>query len=143
MPFRPCCIFLALAPLASAAEPPSFNRDIRPILSDNCFHCHGPDAANRKGHRRLDTFEGATAEREGIRALVPGRPDESEAWLRLTSPHDDERMPPAEAHKTVTTEQKETLRRWIAGGARYERHWAYEPLRPIAPPARTRRPISP
>ena len=135
MPFRPCCIFLALAPLAFAGEPLSFNRDVRPILSDNCFHCHGPDAANRKGHRRLDTFEGATAEREGIRALVPGRPDESEAWLRLTSPHDDERMPPAEAHKTVTTGQKETLRRWIAGGARYERHWAYKPLRPIAPPA--------
>ena len=125
---------LRAAPLR-AAEPLTFNRDVRPILSDNCFQCHGPDAANRKGHRRLDTYEGATAEREGFRAFVPGRPDQSEAWLRLTSVHDDELMPPPEAHKTVTAEQKETLRRWIAEGARYERHWAYEPLRPVTPPA--------
>lgn len=125
---------LNVAPLR-AAEPLTFNRDVRPILSDNCFQCHGPDAANRKGHRRLDTYEGATAERQGFRAFVPGRPDQSEAWLRLTSVHDDELMPPPEAHKTVTAEQKETLRRWIAEGARYERHWAYEPLRPVTPPA--------
>jgi hypothetical protein len=133
------CFFFLLSSLSvlPAAEPRplSFNRDVRPILSDNCFHCHGPDAANRKGHRRLDTFDGAIAERNGIRAIVPGDPAASELLLRIASPHADEVMPPPEAHKTLTADQKETLRRWIAEGARYERHWAYEPLRPIAPPA--------
>jgi hypothetical protein len=119
-----CCAF---APAGTASEV-SFNRDVRPILAENCYHCHGFDPSHRKGKLRLDTFEGATAERDDRRAITPGAPETSEAWLRITSPHDDEVMPPPESHKTLSVAQKETLRRWIAGGAAYEPHWAFVPL---------------
>ena len=120
---------------ASAAEAVQFNRDVRPILSENCFACHGADKNNLKGKRRLDSFEGATAERNDIRAIVPGDPANSDLWLRVLSEDDEERMPPRDSHKTLTSVQKETLKRWIAEGANYQTHWAYvAPSRP-APPA--------
>src|SRR5262245_55349262 len=111
-----------------------FNRDVRPILTDTCFYCHGFDPKNRQGGRRLDTFEGATAESGDVRAIVPGEPDKSEVWRRINADDEDVKMPPPKSHKTVTAAQKETLRRWIEQGARYEPHWAFvAPDRPELP----------
>ena len=115
---------------AEAAEPLRYNRDIRPILSDNCFSCHGFDPKARKADRRLDTQEGATTEIDGVRAIVPGDLKNSDAWQRIISDDKDEVMPPPKAHKTVTAAQKEKLRLWIEQGAKYEQHWAYAPLAP-------------
>lgn len=131
---RPTC--LLLLPLFSGAglaaqDPaavPQFNRDIRPILSDNCFHCHGPDPSHRKAGLRLDTELGSRALRKGRRAIVPGQPGESELYRRITHPEVKERMPPRKSHKTLSAAQIETLRRWIEAGAAYQDHWAYEPL---------------
>ncbi len=100
-----------------------FNRDVRPILADNCFSCHGPDAAHRKGKLRLDVRADALA-RE---AFVPGKPADSELVARVRSPDPEEVMPPPDAHKTLTAREKLILERWIAQGGNYQRHWAYEP----------------
>ena len=115
----------------------SFNRDIRPILSENCYHCHGPDKKTRDGGRRLDLRADALADLDGIRAFVPGKPDESDAIIRIFSDDKDEQMPPPKAHKTLTARQKEMLKRWVAEGAVYEAHWAYiNPQRPPVPQIR-------
>ena len=106
----------------------SFNREIRPILSEQCFSCHGFDAKHRKADLRLDTREGALAENDGVRAIIPGDPAKSELWKRLLSQDPEEVMPPPEAHKPkLTAKQRETLRRWIEEGAPYEPHWAFTP----------------
>ncbi len=116
--------------LASAAEPLSYNRDIRPILSENCFACHGPDQAKRKSGLRLDVREVAIQPaKSGATALIPGKPEASEALLRILSPEADEQMPPPDSGHKLTADQKELLRRWVADGAAYQRHWAYEPIR--------------
>lgn len=109
--------------LATAKSPPkvSYNRDIRPVLSDNCFYCHGPDQNKRKAKLRMDVRDEALAKE----AFVPGKPDVSELILRITTTNPDDLMPPPESHKTITPAQKELLRRWIAEGAEYEKHWAY------------------
>jgi mono/diheme cytochrome c family protein len=123
---------------AAAAEPAvTYNEHIRPILSANCFACHGIDAQHREAKLRLDTFEGATAEREGVRALVPGDVEKSELWQRIISPHEDEVMPPPDSHKPpLKPEQRELIRRWIQQGAVYQKHWAYEPVAAVPmPPA--------
>ena len=120
-------IAMGLAAASADTPPLSFNRDIRPILSENCYQCHGFDASTRKGKRRIDTFEGATAERNDIRAIVPRDPDASELWMRVTSRDEDEVMPPPDTHKSLTADQKNMLRRWIAEGAVYEPHWAFRP----------------
>ena len=122
-------------PARAAGSSVSFNRDIRPILSENCFYCHGFDPKNRKGDRRLDTFEGATAEHDGTRAIVPGNLDQSELWQRINSSDKDDVMPPLKAHKTVTTAQKETLKRWIEQGAKYQSHWSFIPVSEVEVPA--------
>ena len=112
-----------------------FNRDIRPILSERCMYCHGPDEKNRKAGLRLDTFEGATKDRGGYRAIAPGKPDESELLRRVTSHEAGEVMPPPAAKKSpITAQEADLLRRWIAEGARYEGHWAYQPLGRAVPP---------
>jgi len=117
-------------------ETVAFNRDIRPIMSDTCFHCHGFDAKSRKGGLRLDLREEALkAGKSGALAIVPGKPDESEVIKRLFTPDEDDRMPSKESHKTLTPAQKELFRRWIAQGAVYEAHWAYVPLKAPAVPA--------
>jgi hypothetical protein len=105
----------------------SFNHDIRPILSDNCFACHGPDNANRQAGLRLDTFDLATAELDsGSRAIVPQKIDESELVARIVSDDPDAVMPPPHAKiGRLSSEQVETLKRWIAEGAKYEPHWAF------------------
>jgi hypothetical protein len=122
--------------VARAAEKaPDFTRDIRPILSHNCFACHGPDEHDRRGGLRLDDRDAATAELDsGGRAIVPGRPDESELIARIHETDADTIMPPPESNHVLTAAQKETLARWIAAGAPYSPHWAYVAPRPHAPP---------
>jgi hypothetical protein len=109
---------------AAEPEPLKFNRDIRPILSETCFHCHGPDEHGRKADLRLDSLEGATADLGGTVAIVPGDLEASEAWWRITSEDEDELMPPPESHLVLTKDQKNLLKRWIEEGAEYEGHWA-------------------
>lgn len=113
--------------------PPSYNFDVRPILAENCFGCHGPDLKANKADLRLDTYEGATAklkESEGY-AIVPGKPDESELIRRVHSTDPSEVMPEAESGKKLTDAQKDVLRRWIAAGALYEKHWSFIPPRKV------------
>ena len=126
--------FFALRLCSVYGEEVTFNRDIRPILSDNCYSCHGTDAAKRKAGLRLDTFEGATADSDGIRAILPGELEKSELWRRVTSEDEEEVMPPRKFHRQLTIAQKETLRRWIVSGAKYEPHWSFLPVRPVAVP---------
>ena len=132
-PFIAVFVLSAAAP-APAAEPVRFSRDVLPILSDNCFSCHGPDEGHRKADLRLDTREGATA--DAIQAVVPGRPEASELIRRIVSTDEDEVMPPPKSHKPrLKPGQTELLRRWIAEGAAWGRHWALEkPVRPATPP---------
>ena len=121
---------------ASAVEARvTFNHDVRPILSDKCYFCHGFDPKTRKADRRLDTPDGAMAELDGVRAIVPGDLKKSEAWLRIITEDKDEVMPPPKSHKTLKAEEKEILKRWIEQGAKYERHWSFEPPRRAALPA--------
>jgi hypothetical protein len=126
---------LALA--AAAPEAVRFNRDVRPILAEQCLSCHGFDAKHRKADLRLDTRDGATAPHDAsLPAITPGKPELSAAWLRIVSDDPDEVMPPPEAHRTpLSAQQKETLRLWIAQGAPYEPHWAFTPPQaPAVPP---------
>jgi hypothetical protein len=110
---------------AAPGETIRFNRDVRPILSENCFACHGQDTKKRKGKLRLDQREAALAERDGIWAIVPGNLEKSEAWARIISEDEEELMPPADSHKALSGEQKEVLRKWILQGAQYEQHWSF------------------
>ncbi len=111
-----------------------FARDIRPLLSDNCFACHGPDAKQRKADLRLDTREGALVYIDGTSAVVPGKPSESELVRRVTTDDEDDLMPPPDSGKKLDATQKALLQRWIAGGAEYELHWSYKPVsRPMPP----------
>lgn len=106
----------------------NFDRDIRPILAENCFACHGPDAQQRKAKLRLDTRTGTLAElRGGERAVVPGKPDVSLLIERIASDDPSQRMPPKKTGKTLTAAQIELLRRWIVEGAPYTVHWAFVP----------------
>ena len=123
-------LFLSLATSASAADKLEYNRDIRPILAENCFACHGPDSAARKADLRLDRREVAMEST----AIVTGSPEKSELVKRILSADADERMPPPETKKELTAAQKETLRRWIAEGAEYQPHWSFiAPKRPQLP----------
>ena len=106
----------------------NYNRDIRPILSENCFTCHGPDSASRKGGLRLDHFDDAIAPREKSKpAIVPGKPDDSELIHRIFAEDVDDRMPPARTKKVLQDSQKALLKKWIASGAQYQAHWSYIP----------------
>lgn len=110
-----------------------FNRDIRPILSDNCYYCHGPDEKTQEADLRLDTFDGATRDLGGYAAIVPGKPDESELIFRIED--QDDLMPPPKSKKTLTKDQIQLLRQWIKEGAKYEPHWSFMPLSKSEPPA--------
>ena len=134
--------FRLLLPLAAAftasalpAQDVSYNRDIRPILSENCFSCHGPDKRARKADRRLDTADGARAEIEGVRAIVPGDLAKSDAVVRIESHEADEKMPPPKSDKKLKPEQIALLKKWIAQGAKYEPHWSLIAPRKTALPA--------
>ncbi|MEQ2010476.1 MAG: DUF1549 domain-containing protein [Limisphaerales bacterium] len=118
-------VTFSLAVLGRAAEPVRYNRDIRPILSDKCFFCHGPDEKKRESGLRLDTREGALKKN----AIVPGKPAQSELLKRVTTKDAGDHMPPAKSKlASLTTGEVELLRRWIAEGAQYEAHWAFVPL---------------
>ncbi len=125
---------------ASGAGTLVYNRDIKPILTDNCYACHGPDPASRKAGLRLDTRDGLfeSTPKRGP-AVISGKPDESEFWKRLIATSDDDVMPPPKSHKVLKPEQKELLKRWIAEGAVWQPHWSFiRPERPEVP-----RPSSP
>jgi len=119
------CLTLALGATAAVPETVEFNRDVRPILSDNCFYCHGPDPNHRKADLRLDVRE------EAIRldAILPGKPEVSLLVDRILTEDLDELMPPPDSHKKLSPRDKEVLGRWIAQGATYQRHWSYDPPR--------------
>ncbi len=128
----------AISDLQAAAPAPqrvAFNRDIRPILSSTCFECHGPDARHREADLRLDQLEYATDDLgDGRQAIVPGNLEQSELWQRIISHDADLQMPPPESRKTLTPKQRDTLRRWIEQGAKWQGHWSYlAPKRPASP----------
>ncbi|MBY0589651.1 DUF1549 domain-containing protein [bacterium] len=129
--------FLLLWGLPVLAEPRlSFNRDIRPILSDRCFACHGFDEKKREAELRLDTAEGAMAPRDSGQAIIPGQPEKSLLLARVLSEDPDEQMPPPTSHKAkLTPSEVDVLRRWIAQGAEYQTHWAFLPMGRPSPPA--------
>ncbi len=110
---------VALPADAPPAGPVDFNRDVRPILSNNCFQCHGPDEKTRKADLRLDTADGAKT------AITPGKPDQSELIVRLTAAHDEGLMPPAKTGKKLTAREIEVLKQWVKDGAKFSAHWAY------------------
>ena len=114
------------AATALAAGKLDFNRDIRPILSDNCFACHGFDAKKRKADLRLDVGEGALMMKDGVQPIKPGDPAASDVMKRILTKDEDDLMPPTDSHKKLTAKQIETLRQWIAEGAAYKKHWSFE-----------------
>lgn len=130
-----CFLFMGCPWLVSAAGPQTvdYTRDIKPLLADRCYACHGPDAAQRKAKLRLDVREDAIQ-----RVIRPGQADASELLRRIASPNPDDVMPPSASKKErLTTEQIDLIRRWIQEGARFDQHWAYvKPVRPAVPAVR-------
>jgi mono/diheme cytochrome c family protein len=130
-------LFLLTLAGPAAGQTVEFNRDIRPIFSENCFACHGPDKPKRKADLRLDNPEGAFADLGGHFALVPKKPGESALYQRLTEKDPRRRMPPASTGKTLSPRQIALIRRWIEQGAQYQKHWALiPPRRPDLPKVR-------
>ena len=121
--------------VAAPPTPVKFNRDIRPIMSDTCFRCHGPDKSSRMAGLRLDLRDQATQKtKTGVTPIVPGDPDKSAIVQRVFSTNPGKIMPPKFAHKELSQAQKEIIKRWVAEGATYEGHWSYQPLkRPAVP----------
>lgn len=148
----PVLTFASL-PLTALAEPGAqkaakvdFRRDVLPVLSSKCFHCHGPDEHAREAKLRLDVRDDALKDRDGIKAIVPGDPKLSEVLVRITSKDEDEVMPPPKKEKGLTPAEVEVLRQWIAQGADYEQHWSFvKPKLSAVPPlpagAKARGPI--
>ena len=123
-----CAVSLA------TAQTIDFQREIRPILSENCFQCHGPDSGSRQADLRLDRHDSAVASRAGGTPIVPGKSSESMIFQRISSNDASFRMPPAEAHKTLTPAQIATIKRWIDAGAPWKEHWAFQaPVKPQLP----------
>ncbi len=119
-------VLFASALAALAEDRLSFNRDIRPIFSENCFACHGFDAKKREAELRLDTPEGAYTAKDGAFPIKPGDLAKSEVWQRIITADEDDLMPPPKSHKQLTRTQKDTIKLWIEQGAPYQRHWAFE-----------------
>ncbi|RMG37075.1 MAG: DUF1553 domain-containing protein [Planctomycetota bacterium] len=126
---------LLLGPSLTAQAEVDFNREVRPLLSDRCFKCHGPDEKHREGGFRLDQKESAFGTGDsGLPLIVPGKPEESELYVRISSSDPDVKMPPPDSGKTLTPEEIQTIRQWIAEGAKWEQHWAFvTPRRPRVP----------
>src|SRR6202790_2781674 len=110
------CLTLALSALAANPTPLIYDRDIRPILSEKCFLCHGQDSKKRMAGLRLDSFEDASADRGGHAALAPGKPEASAIYQRMTAEQPARRMPPVYSNRTLTPDQIATLKRWIEEG---------------------------
>jgi len=114
--------------------PVDFNRDIRPILSDTCFQCHGPDAAQRQSGLQLHTRAGLFRTTDGVTVISPGNRTDSDLYRRIMSDNPDEQMPPPDSGRSLSTRQRELIGRWIAQGARWKQHWAFVPPRRHAVP---------
>ncbi|EMI15764.1 secreted protein containing DUF1549 [Rhodopirellula maiorica SM1] len=129
-----CSFAIAEFTLPAIADEVEFNRDIRPIFSDTCFKCHGPDANTREAGLRLDERAAAVEDLGGYAAIVPGNADQSEAVARIESDDPELRMPPPDSGLVLTADQRLKVRQWIDQGAKYQRHWAFEPItRPAVP----------
>jgi len=135
-----CAVTVAAGAKSDAKSKVNFNRDIRPILSDNCYACHGPDAEKRKAGLRLDLKEGALAQLKSDNyAIVPGDPSKSELIARVTTKDEDDLMPPRKTGKQLTDPQIELLKRWIAQGAEWRGHWSFsKPQRAPLPATRNK-----
>jgi hypothetical protein len=132
------CVGLLLAGLAlqaaAAVTSPDFDRDVRPILSDNCFACHGPDEKRRVANLRLDVRESAFSETKRGKVIVPGDASKSLLYQRITHAETARRMPPASTEKVLTPTQLDTIKRWIDAGAKWETHWAFTAPKHSDPP---------
>ena len=135
-------VTLAIAGLSApvwAADKPlpptvDFNRDIRPILSENCFTCHGPDKNKRKADLRLDSHDGIFSTIKDLQTVVPGKPDKSELYRRITEKDADERMPDPKSNKRLSDREIAIIKKWIEQGAPWQGHWTYvKPVRPAMP----------
>ena len=126
---------LVLSPAATFAAGVDFNFQIRPLLSDRCMACHGPDEKARKGKLRLDLAEGLFEPRtNGKRVVVKGSPKESELIRRIESTDPEELMPPPDSHLSLNADEKQILKSWIAEGGTWKQHWAFEPILGVIPP---------
>lgn len=135
-------LFLFSILLAGKLAAVDFSRQIRPILSENCFFCHGPDEAKREAGLRLDDEAAAKANHDGVRAVVPGDPDQSALLQRILSTDKDEVMPPPKQHKVIPPAQVALLKQWIQEGAKWGGHWSYEKVvRPTVPLTKGTKPI--
>src|SRR3954466_7299918 len=119
------CAVLGCGRSASSA---TFSRDILPVLSDNCFSCHGPDEKARKAKLRLDTKEGAFRVKDDVHVIVPGKSTKSELDRRLTSKDPDDVMPPPKSTRKLSADQIEQIKKWIDAGAVWGEHWAFEKI---------------
>ncbi len=129
-----CLFVFSAAVLRAHAAPVDFNRDVQPILSENCFHCHGPDAKAREADLRLDKKEGAYRTLDGITVVKPGDSAASDLVARIFSTDKDDVMPPPKSHRTLTAAQKDVVKRWVEEGAPWAEHWAFvAPRRPAIP----------
>ena len=133
--FGALLIHLPNLAVQAAAPKITFNRDVRPILAENCFACHGPDQRARQAELRLDQRDDALQDRDGHAAIVPGNPGASSLVNRILSNDPEQRMPPADSHRQLSGAQIETLRLWVEQGAEYEAHWALIPPQRSNPPA--------
>ena len=122
-------LLVVLAFAAKSSAEISFNRDIRPILSNKCFFCHGPSEKSRKAKLRLDVEEEAFMEKDGFAAFVRKSLEDSEAWHRITSDDPDEVMPPPKFKKELTNDEVNKIKQWIEEGAKWEGHWAFIPIK--------------
>src|SRR5579863_3243343 len=133
------CLLLLLSSArvtaVQAAEPVQFARDVLPILSANCYACHGPDPHERQAELRLDVEDDAKRNHDSGFPIVPGKPERSVVIKRLLSKDPDEVMPPPASHRQLKPEQIETIRRWVVEGAKWQRHWSFEPV--VSRPARS------
>ena len=123
-----CASLILTVTSPSSVQAIDFNQDIRPLLSNNCFACHGPDAETREADLRLDIRKDAIKDNDGIQAIVPGNAKESEIILRIFSDDPDSVMPPPDSQKKLSALEKETLKKWVESGAPYQEHWSFQPI---------------
>ncbi len=125
----PLSLLFVMVPLfANGGDEVDFARDIRPILSDNCYHCHGPDEETREADLRLDTKEGLFRNDGNLAVVTPNQPQASELIRRIVSVDADEKMPPPDSQRSLTPQQIELLRDWVESGAAWEGHWSFQPI---------------
>ena len=130
-------VFLCITASAPGADGDvDFSRDILPLLSDNCFKCHGPDEANRKAKLRFDKHDASLEKlKKGRAIIVPGKSSQSELFARLTAEDPDDRMPPPDTGKKLSKQEIELIRKWLDGGAEWAGHWAFQPPKAQQVPA--------